>query len=272
VQLSLLRRLRGSSTPIRRCSIIHQVAVGKLQPTLGQRVLRILRRLVLVLSGALVLAAAVCTLYLVTLRSVSDAPSRVRAILAQHHEPTAPLPAPGRLVAAVVSTEDEHFYANVVVNVLTGAGRAALAALRTEGDPGGSTIQQQLAKTLYGRETSVTGTLREIGLGVKLALAYSRRQILRMYLNSVYYGNGYWGVVAAAHGYFRTTPADLTWGEAAMLAGLLQAPSAYDPETNHALARARQHHVLSQLVVNHYLTRAQANAAFAAGLPLGRGG
>lgn len=246
--------------------------MGKPQPTLRQRVLRIARRLALVLAGALVLVALACTLYLITLRSVSDAPSRVRAILAQHHEPTAPLPAPQRLVAAVVSTEDEHFYANVVVNILTGAGRAALAALRTEGDPGGSTLQQQLAKTLYGRKPSVTGTLREIGLGVKLALAYSKRQILRMYLNSVYYGNGYWGVLAAARGYFRTAPKDLTWGEAAMLAGLLQAPSAYDPETNYALGRARQRHVLSQLVVNHYLTRAQARAAFAAGLPLPRGG
>ncbi|HET9720237.1 MAG TPA: biosynthetic peptidoglycan transglycosylase [Solirubrobacteraceae bacterium] len=246
--------------------------MGNLQPTRRRRALWIVRRLALVVGAGLVLVAVVCTLYLVTLRSVSDAPSRVRAILAQHHEPTAPLPAPGRLVAAVVSTEDEHFYANVVVNVLTGAGRAALAALRTEGDPGGSTIQQQLAKTLYGREASVTGALREIGLGVKLGLAYSKREILRMYLNSVYYGNGYWGVLAAARGYFHTAPADLTWGEAAMLAGLLQAPSAYDPVTNYALGRDRQHHVLSQLVVNHYLTRAQADAAFAAGLPLRRGG
>lgn len=128
----------------------------------------------------------------------------------------------------------------------------------------------RIAKNLYGRRESVLGTLREIGLGVKLALTYSKQQLLRMYLNSVYYGNGYWGVRAAAKGYFRAVPADLTWGEAAMLAGLLQAPSAYDPETNYALGRARQQHVLSQLAVNHYLTGPEARAAFAAGLPLRR--
>jgi penicillin-binding protein 1A len=225
---------------------------------------------VLVLAGGLLALALAGTIYVLTLPSVSSAPARVRAILAQHGEATAPLPAPPRLVAAVVSTEDEHFYDNVVINVLTGVGRAALAALQAEGDPGGSTIQQQLAKTLYGRHQSVLGTLREIGLGVKLAVTYSRKQILRMYLNTVYYGNGYWGVLAAARGYFHTPPADLSWGEAAMLAGLLQAPSLYDPEVNFGLARIRQQHVLSQLVVNHYLSRAQARLAFAAGLPLAR--
>jgi membrane peptidoglycan carboxypeptidase len=236
-----------------------------------RRILRIAGRLLLavgVLAGALALAG---TIYVVTLPSVSNAPARVRAILAEHGEPTAPLPAPARLDAAVVATEDEHFYDNVVINVLAGAGRAALATFQTDQDPGGSTIDQQLAKNLYGRRAGVLGTLREIGLGVKLALTYSKQQMLRMYLNTVYYGNGYWGVRAAARGYFHTSPAELTWGEAAMLAGLLQAPSAYDPETDYALGRSRQWHVLAQLVVNHYLSHAQAATAFAAGLPLPRG-
>jgi membrane peptidoglycan carboxypeptidase len=242
--------------------------VGTRAHSRRRSLLRIVRRVLLGLAGVLLLLALAGTIYVLTLPSVSGAPARVRAILAQHGEQTAPLPAPSRLVAAVVSIEDEHFYDNVVINVLTGAGRAALAALQTDQDPGGSTIDQQLAKNLYGRRASVLGTLREIGLGVKLALTYSKRQMLRMYLNSVYYGNGYWGVRAAARGYFRVAPDELTWGEAAMLGGLLQAPSAYDPETDYALGRARQQHVLSQLVVNHYLTRAQARAAFAAGLPL----
>lgn len=240
-------------------------------PSRSRRIWRLARRLLLALGALVLILAAACFIYLLTLPSVSNAPARVGAILAHHGQPTSPLPAPPRLVASVVSTEDEHFYDNVFINVLTGAGRAALAALQTDQDPGGSTIDQQLAKTLYGRRGGVLGTLREIGLGVKLALTYTKRQIIAMYLNSEYYGNGYWGVRAAALGYFRTAPADLSWGEAAMLAGLLQAPSAYDPVTHYGLARARQGHVLAQLVVNHYLDRAQARAGLrrpaAAGSP-----
>lgn len=246
------------------------MVVSNRAPSRRQSILRVLRRLLVAVIALLALLAAASGIYLLTLPSVASAPQRVRAILRTHGEPAGSLPAPARLVAAVVSTEDEHFYDNVVVNVLTGAGRAALAALQTDQDPGGSTIDQQLAKSLYGQQGGVLGSLREIGLGVKLALGYSKRQLIRMYLNGVYYGNGYWGVRAASDGYFRTAPADLSWGEAAMLAGLLQAPSAYDPLAHYGLARSRQSHVLSQLVVNHYLSRAGARAAYAAGLPLAR--
>jgi penicillin-binding protein 1A len=248
------------------------MAVRNPAPSRSRRIWRLARRLLIGLAALVVILAATSFIYLLTLPSVSSAPQRVRAILAQHDQLTSPLLAPPRLVASVVSTEDEHFYDNVFFNVMTGVGRAALAALQTDQDPGGSTIDQQLAKTLYGRQGGVLGTLREIGLGVKLALTYTKRQIIAMYLNSEYYGNGYWGVRAASRGYFRTAPADLSWGEAAMLAGLLQAPSAYDPVTHYGLARARQGHVLDQLVVNHYLDRAEARAAFAAPLPLARRG
>jgi penicillin-binding protein 1A len=74
--------------------------------------------------------------------------------------------------------------------------------------------------------------------------------------------------VAAARGYFHTTPDRLDWAEAALLAGLPQAPSTYDPLEHLAVARQRQLHVLDRLVVNHYLTRAQANAAYRERLPL----
>lgn len=217
---------------------------------------------------AVLLAAG--AVYLLTLQGVGDAQARARRIMRSHHESTAVLPTPGRLVASVVSVEDEHFYDNVAINVLTGAGRAALAALRTSQDPGGSTIDQQLATQLYGRDRGVAGTLREIGLGVKLALRYSKRQILQMYLNVAYYGNGYWGAAQAAEGYFHTTPARLTWAQASMLAGLVQAPTAYDPVAHYELARRRQRHVLDQLVVNHHLSPQQARAVFAAGLRLAR--
>lgn len=207
--------------------------------------------------------------YLLTLPGVGDAEMRVRGILAAHHGTLAPLPPPAKLGTALVAVEDENFYSNVAVDILDGAGRAALATSQISGDPGGSTIAQQLAKQLYPHGGGLEGTLEEFGLAVKLSLHYSKAQILGMYLDAVYFGNGYWGEVAAAHGYFGVSPNTLTWGEAAMLAGLPQAPSAYDPKRHLALARQRQLHVLDQLVDNRYLSQAQANVAWHERLPLG---
>jgi membrane peptidoglycan carboxypeptidase len=221
------------------------------------------RRLASAVLVLIVIAAIGGFAYLSSLRSVGDAQRRSAALVAAHREP-AGMPAPGRLVAAVVSVEDEHFDDNVAVNVLSGVGRAGLAAVDGGGDPGGSTIEQQLARELYPGGS----TLQDIGLGVKLALRYDKPQIMRMYLNVSYYGHGFWGVAEAARGYFATTPAQLTWAEAAMLGGLLQAPTDYDPLAHYALARVRERHVLQQLVVNHHLAARQAAAIFAVPLPL----
>jgi membrane peptidoglycan carboxypeptidase len=216
--------------------------------------------------AALLLAAGF--VYLLSLPGVGDAETRVRSILAEHRGVLAPLPPPLKLGQAVVAVEDENFYANVAVDILDGAGRAALATLQVSGDPGGSTIGQQLAKQLYPHSGGLGGTLEEIGLAVKLSLHYSKAQILNMYLNSVYYGNGYWGEVAAARGYFGASPRALGWGEAALLAGLPQAPTAYDPKRHLALARRRQRHVIDQLVDNQDLSPAQGAAAWREPLPL----
>ena len=143
-----------------------------------------------------------------------------------------------------------------------------MASLHSNGDPGGSTIAQQLAKQIYGKGSGFGTTLEEIGLGVKLELHYSKAEILEMYLNAIYYGNGYWGYASAARGYFGVNPNALNWAEASMLAGLPQAPSAYDPLSHFRLAKQRQRHVLDQLVVNRYLSEAKANAAYRARLPL----
>jgi len=227
-----------------------------------------------IIRGAWALIAVVAivvvgsTAYVISLPGVGDALSRVKQIVALHHGVYERPPPPPRLGDAVVSVEDEHFYDNFVVNVAAGAGRAALGVLQTDRDPGGSTIDQQLAKQLYGGGGGIAATLKSIALGVKLSLSYPKEEILGMYLNAVYYGHGYWGDVAAARGYFHTTPDRLDWAEAAMLAGLPQAPSTYDPLEHLAVAKQRQLHVLDRLVVNHYLTQAQANAAYRERLPL----
>jgi membrane peptidoglycan carboxypeptidase len=237
-------------------------------PRRAPRARRALRRL---LAGLLLLAVAILALAgggLASLPGVGDAPRLARALMRGHHERAA-MPVPPRLAAAVIATEDEHFDENVVLNVATGIGRAGLAVLEGQSNPGGATIDQQLAKALYGQTGGQLGVLREIGLGIKLGASYSHHAVLAMYLNVNYYGNGYWGVWQAAEGYFDTSPGRLTWPQAAMLAGLLQAPSAYDPLRHPALALRRRRHVLSQLVANHDLTAAQAAADARTPLPLG---
>ena len=95
-------------------------------------------------------------------------------------------------------------------------------------------------------------------LAVKLDAAYSKQQILEMYASTVYFGGGFYGLTAAACGYFGQTPARLTATQATLLAGLPQAPSAYDPLTHLDLARSRQQHVLARLVATHALAANQA--------------
>ncbi|MGH7691293.1 MAG: biosynthetic peptidoglycan transglycosylase [Candidatus Dormibacteria bacterium] len=193
-------------------------------------------------------------------------------IVRSHHGQLGRPPAPAKLGAAVIAVEDENFYSNVVVDVFDGLARAGLASLSASGDPGGSTIDQQLAKQLYPQGTGFSASLGELGTGVKLALRYSKRQILLMYLNVVYFGHHFWGYRAAAEGYFGVAPHKLTWAQAAMLAGLPQAPSAYDPVLHFTEAKQRQLHVLNQLAVNHDLTGAQARSAYREALHLLRPG
>ncbi|MDA8314630.1 MAG: transglycosylase domain-containing protein [Actinomycetota bacterium] len=208
--------------------------------------------------------------YELALPGVGDAPQMVAAIVRAHHGELGQLPLPKKLATSIVAVEDEHFYTNIFTNVLDGAARAAVASLERSGDPGGSTIAQQLAKQLFPRPPGFATSLEDLALGIKLSLAFPRPKILQMYLNAIYYGNGYWGDVAAAYGYFGVSPDRLSWAEASMLAGLPQAPSAYDPLRHFSLAKMRQRHVLAQLVANHVLTAAQAAAVYRVPLPLHR--
>jgi len=227
-----------------------------------------LRRAILAVLGLLVAVVLATMGYAISLPSVANAPALVAAIVRAHNGEVGRLPVPVKLGEAVVAVEDEHFYGNVVLNVLDGAARASLTALRTGGDPCGSTIAQQLAKQLYTAGGGFGTTLEEVGLGLKLSVSYSRPMVLEMYLNAIYYGNGYWGYVSAARGYFGVAPNQLTWAEASMLAGLPQAPSSYDPVQHLALAKQRQRQVLDQLVANHILTVTQGDATYQAPLPL----
>ena len=201
--------------------------------------------------------------------SVDDAQARVDALLvAEHANGLGALPAPNRVGDAVIATENSRFFSDFgpdpISLLRTGLGRATGGR-----DQGAATLEMQLAKNLYtpGR-TSMAAKLAQLELSVKLDRAFPKRTILRMYLDAAYYGHGYYGLADAARGYFGTGPDRLSWAQASMLAGLVQAPSAYDPYTHLDLAKSRQRHVLDRLVATHMLTASQADSAFKAPLNL----
>jgi 1A family penicillin-binding protein len=179
---------------------------------------------------------------------------------------------PLALQEATVATEDAEFYVHHGLNPA-----AVLRALWVDvraGAPvqGGSTITQQLAKTLFLTPSRTVGRkLLELLYTLRLEATYSKAQILEMYLNSIYYGEGAYGVAAAAETYFGQDVSTLDLAQSALLAGLPNAPTAYDPYTHPDAARQRQLWVLHRMVVTGYITEAQAAAAAAETLHFTRG-
>lgn len=178
---------------------------------------------------------------------------------------------PGRpqrawIFEATIAAEDASFWSNPGVDPLA-IGRSLLTNLAGGPSSGASTITQQLVRTLYpdsiGSERSYLRKLREAIVAYRFTQHYSKAQILEMYLNTVYYGNRSYGIDAAAQAYFDKHPWDLTLGEAALLAGLPQAPSLYDPVQHYELAKARQRYVLEQMVRQGMISPAEAEAAYA---------
>ncbi|MEU9244464.1 biosynthetic peptidoglycan transglycosylase [Streptomyces sp. NPDC048385] len=218
------------------------------------------------LCAALVLAVAGGMLLAAT-PGVGDAEARVHAQAAAHGAADSDLATPPKVAAALVATEDARFFTNPGIDP-SGALRALLSPLRGgEGDTGGATIEQQLAKMLYtnGQRTH-TDQIEQVALALKLAHHYPKSQILEMYLATAYFGHGYYGLQAASRGYFHRTSGQLDWPQAALLSGLVQAPSAYDPVLQPRLALQRRTQVLQRLVDTGYLTAVQARAYAAAPL------
>jgi membrane peptidoglycan carboxypeptidase len=220
------------------------------------RLLRRGRRLgvALVVLAALVLAGG-----WVTTPGVDDARSRVDARLAAYAGTPVDAEVPPRIAAALLATEDSHFADHVGID-WRGALRAPIGLVSGR-DTGGSTLHQQLARVLY--EDGATDPLakaRAVVLAVKIDRGWSNLDILRMYLDAAYFGHGFYGVGAAAQGYFGLSPAELDWAQATVLVGLVQAPSAFDPFVHPERAKARQGHVLDRLVDVGTLARADADA------------
>jgi len=176
---------------------------------------------------------------------------------------------PKSLIDATLSAEDPTFFDNQGIDP-NAVMRAVYINLSGKGSSGASTITQQVARLLFlspeeRAERSVDRKINEVFLAIKLTEKYSKQEILEKYLNTIYYGNLAYGIQAAAKGYFGKDARDLNLAEAAMLAGLPQLPSDYDPtvdEEHYQLAKRRQKRVLELMLQNNKVTAREVQDAY----------
>jgi len=220
----------------------------------------------ILLAVVLAFAAAVGLLFALT-PSAGQATALARAQARARQIAYPGPPVPQYFAQALIATEDHRFNTDPGVDPLA-MGRVVVSWVIGRQDQGGSTIDQQLAKNLYtGGHGGFTEDLEQLAMAVKLNQAYSRAEILRMYAEVAYYGHGYYGLDAASCGYFGRPAERLTLVQAAMLAGVVNAPTYDDPLAYPRQARTRLEHVISRMAAVGYLTPAQETAALSA--PLG---
>ena len=162
---------------------------------------------------------------------------------------------------AVISVEDHRFYDHGPVDFIAIARALYVNFTNWELREGGSTITQQVAKNvIFSQEETFTRKLGEIFAAYDLEKNYSKNEIFELYVNTSYFGDGYYGIYDASHGYYNKEPKDLTLAEASMLAGVPNAPSIYAPTVNPDLAKERQEHVLDKMLEYGYITQEEANS------------
>ena len=161
---------------------------------------------------------------------------------------------------AVVATEDRSFYKNSGINY----GRFFLAILTAGRSGGGSTITQQLAKNAYlSQDQTVERKAKEFFLALEINKKYSKKEILTMYLNNAYFGNGIWGIEDASKKYFGVSASELTLDQSAVLAGMLKGPEIYNPLYSVENATNRRNTVLQNMVAAGYIDQATADQSAA---------
>ena len=168
---------------------------------------------------------------------------------------------PDYVAHAVVASEDRTFYTNSGVD-LKGIGRALINNIRGGARQGASTLTQQYVERYYvGETTGYVGKAKEAILALKINREQSKDQIIGNYLNTIYFGRGAYGIEAASQAYFGHEAKDLTLSEAAMIAGIIPAPSAWDPAVDEEKARSRWTRVINLMVEDGWISQADANAA-----------
>ena len=207
------------------------------------------RRLLLKFIAALVITFAACLLYcFLTLPDIEQAVSRTRqpstTITAENGNEVAtygqiysavvmPDYLPKHATEAIIATEDRRFYHHFGFDVIAFTRAMAVNLIKGRYAQGGSTITQQVAKNLFlTPNKNIKRKVQELLLAFWLEHKFTKQQIMALYLNRVYLGAGTYGIEAAANKYFQKTSADLNLKEAAILAGMLKAPTRYNPAAN----------------------------------------
>lgn len=168
---------------------------------------------------------------------------------------------PENYIDAVIATEDHRYYNHGAIDLI-GICRAILVNIKNgELQEGGSTITQQVAKNLvFTQAETMERKLGEFFAAFDLEKNYSKNEIFALYVNSSYFGDGYYGIYDASMGYYKKEPKDLNLDEASMLAGVPNAPSVYAPTVNPELAKKRQRHVLNKMVEYCYISKEDADS------------
>lgn len=161
---------------------------------------------------------------------------------------------------AVISVEDHRFYKHSGIDVIA-INRALFNDIKAmDFVEGGSTLTQQLSKNIYfTQEKKITRKIAEIFMAFKIEKAYNKDEILELYLNTSYFGDGYYTVKEASKGYFNKEPNEMTDYESILLAGIPNAPSIYSLTKNPELAKQRQKQVIDKMIEYGYLTQNEAN-------------
>lgn len=168
---------------------------------------------------------------------------------------------PDDLVNATIAVEDHRFRDHGAIDIVS-IGRAIFSNIKAQNlVEGGSTITQQVAKNLYFMENTddISRKVAELIMSYHLEKNYSKEDIFELYVNTIYYGNGYYGIKDASNGYLKKDPKNLTLDESTMLAGIPNAPSVYAPTVNMDLCKKRQAKVIRSMVKYGYISQDEAD-------------
>lgn len=225
---------------------------------------KLLKKLLILLLLLLIVSASILFIigfgyYSNTLKEKSLI-TRVEEVTSKEHY-TSFEELPENYINAVIAVEDHRYYEHGPVDFI-GIARALYTNIRDgEFDEGGSTITQQVAKNvIFNQDKTLIRKLGEVFGAYDLEKNYTKNEILALYVNSSYFGDGYYCIYDASMGYYHKELKDLTLAEASMLAGVPNAPSVYSPTVNPDLAKKRQKHVLNKMVEYGYITQEEADS------------
>lgn len=170
---------------------------------------------------------------------------------------------PSDYINAVIAVEDRRFFEHNGIDLISIARAVGTDIATFSLAEGGSTITQQLAKnTYFTQKKEFTRKIAEIFMAFEYEKECDKEEIFELYVNTMYFGDGYYSIAEASKGYFDKNISDLNLYESTLLAGIPNAPSVYAPTKNPELAKQRQAQVLKKMVKYNYLTQEEANAIY----------